>query len=71
MNHHRGVVFQINANFIAKVYFDDGEFSLVEPLGLDLEIGDVLLGNLWELGSCELYDETRDVRFSAFIQDHS
>jgi len=68
---YRGVVRSKKPNGIVKVVLDDGQFSIVEPLGEDLAIGDVIVGNLWSLGGEELYNETQDVTFSAFIQDHS
>lgn len=67
----RGNIVGIDHRFFAKVVFPDGQFSLVEPLGADLEIGDVISGNLWSLGGEELFNETKGERFSAFIQDHS
>jgi hypothetical protein len=66
-----GVVVAINELYITKVVFDDGEFALVEPLGYDLEIGDEIVGDMWQLGGCDLYNQTNEEWFSAFIQDHS
>jgi hypothetical protein len=55
---------------LAAVETERGDYTVVENLSsLDLEIGDVISGELHSLGGKELMHVTRDRLFSVFIQD--
>jgi len=51
---------------------EDGQQCWFELLGgYDIEVGDIVTGNLWTLGGEELTNTTKDYKMSVFIQDHT
>jgi hypothetical protein len=54
------------------VEIDDGQRCWFEPLGgYDIEVGDVIEGNLWSLGGEELINRSKGYTMSVFMEDHT
>ena len=55
---------------LAAILTENDEYTSVEVLGdYNIDIGDVILGNLESLGSETYYNETKMERFNVFVQD--
>ena len=70
----RGRVFKIEKGMVHVLIEEgmEGQRMWFEPLGgYDIEIDDVISGNLWSLGGEELTNETKNYKMDVFIQDHT
>lgn len=67
----KGTVVLVNPkNRFFAVEVDGGDYAVVEMLGgYDVEVGDVLSGNLHSVAGADLYNETQRETQSVFIQD--
>ena len=55
---------------MAVILTENDEFTTVEVLGdYNIDIGDIILGNLESLGGETFYNETKMERFNVFVQE--
>lgn len=59
-------------NGLAYLELADGQRCWFEPLGdYDIEVDDIVTGNLWSLGGEELFNETKGYSMSVSMEDHT
>ena len=52
-----------------KVQFDSERIATIESLGAEVELGDILIGKLTNLGGETLFNATQKENIDVFIQD--
>ena len=66
-----GTVVKFNSKGLAIVDFDSGQRATIEVISGNVENGDQLEGNFYNLGSQDIKNNSKAEAVHVFIEDHS
>jgi len=66
-----GRVFKIKKGLVSLV-LEDGHSCWFQPLGgYDIEVDDIVTGDMWSLGREEFFNATKGYEMNVFVQGHT